>query len=211
MLKEILKKLPDDIPTLLKRRYKIIIVDDNVRNVELFEQQFQQAGYETAACYSGNQVLDVVSRENPDLVLLDIMMPNLDGYQTCKLLKEKFREKFLPIILISVKDEPESKVKGLVSGADDYLTKPYDFQELKIRVQHLLQLVQMDEDQKILFQYYQKSIGILKEIEILMESLKYAVGKIYEGKEKKTEKDREFVEEKIESILSKMKSLWKKS
>src|SRR3989338_10008543 len=96
----------------INKNYKIMIVDDNEKNVTLLEQQLTQSGYNTAVCYSGNEAIDKISEEKPDLVLLDIMMPQLDGYQTCKILKEKFLPDFLPIILLTVKDEAESKIKG---------------------------------------------------------------------------------------------------
>ncbi len=202
MLNGTSKKLPKkDI--LLKRRYKIMIVDDNERNVELLREQFNQAGYETICCSSGSEVLNTVSREKPDLVLLDIMMPNLDGYQTCGILKETYKDKFLPVILISVKDDAESKIRGLSSGADDYMIKPYDFHELKMRILNLLKIVELDEEQALLFDYYRESLQVLKEIRLLMESLSYALKKIGEGKET----DSRFAEKQISAILSKIDHL----
>lgn len=196
------KKLPKrDI--LLKRKYRIMIVDDNQRNVELLREQFKQSGYETISCSSGSEVLNAVSREKPDLVLLDIMMPNLDGYQTCGILKEQYRDKFLPVILISVKDDAESKIRGLSSGADDYMVKPYDFHELKMRILNLLKIVELDEEQVLLFEYYQQNLQLFKEIRLLMEGLSYALEKIGEGKET----DTQFAEKQISVILEKIDHL----
>jgi len=193
---------------LLKRRYKVMIVDDNRRNVELLTEQFKQSGYETVSCFSGNEVIDMVSRERPDLILLDIMMPNLDGFQTCKILKEKEKERFLPIILISVKDDPESKIKGLSSGADDYMIKPYDFQELKVRILNLLKIVELDEEQTTLFKYYEKSVSTLKEVKLLMETLSYALKKVEKGRAPEGS-DIEFAQKQISGILSRIDELEK--
>lgn len=186
-----------------------MVVDDNRRNVELLEEQFKQSGYDTVSCSSGNEVIDTVSRELPDLVLLDIMMPNLDGYQTCKILKEKETERFLPIILISVKDDAESKVKGFSSGADDYLIKPYDFQELKIRILNLLKVVELDEEQAALFEYYERSLHTLEEVKLLMESLSYALKKVGKGASG-AGSDVEFSQKQMANILNKIDDLLQK-
>lgn len=180
-----------------------MIVDDNRRNVELLTEQFAQSGYETVSCFSGNEVIDMVSRERPDLILLDIMMPNLDGFQTCKILKEKEKDRFLPIILISVKDDSESKIRGLSSGADDYMIKPYDFHELKIRILNLLKIVELDEEQATLLKYYEKSASVLKEVKLLMENLSYALKKIGKG----DKGDVEFSQKQISAILGKIDEL----
>ncbi len=181
-----------------------MIVDDNEKNVALVEQQLTQSGYKTAVCYSGTEAIDKIEEENPDLILLDVMMPSLDGYQTCKILKEKLSSKFLPIILLTVKDEAESKIKGFTEGADDYLTKPYDLQELLVHIQNMLHLVSVDQEKQELLSFFKKTKGVFHELEALLESLQYALHTI-ENSLKKENPDLIFAKKNIEKILKRIR------
>jgi len=188
----------------INKNYKIMIVDDNEKNVALVEQQLTQSGYKTAVCYSGTEAIDKIEEENPDLILLDVMMPSLDGYQTCKILKEKLSSKFLPIILLTVKDEAESKIKGFTEGADDYLTKPYDLQELLVHIQNMLHLVSVDQEKQELLSFFKKTKGVFHELEALLESLQYALHTI-ENSLKKENPDLIFAKKNIEKILKRIR------
>ncbi|HLD75293.1 MAG TPA: response regulator [Bdellovibrionota bacterium] len=190
----------------ISKNYKIMIVDDNEKNVALVEQQLSQSGYKTAICYSGNEAIDKIEEENPDLILLDVMMPNLDGYQTCKILKERLAHKFLPIILLTVKDEAESKIKGFTEGADDYLTKPYDLQELLVHVQNMLHLVEADREKQKLMDFYKKTESVFHELEALLEGLQYSLKKI-EDTVKKDNPDLAFAKNNIQKILKRIKDV----
>ena len=187
-----------------------MIVDDNEKNVALLEQQLSQSGYKTAICNSGNEAIDKIDAENPDLILLDVMMPNLDGYQTCKILKDKLSQKFLPIILLTVKDEAESKIKGFISRADDYLTKPYDLQELLVHVQNMLHLVEADREKQKLMGFYKKTESIFHELDALLEGLQYSLKKIEDTLEKTNHKnnpDLTFAKNNIQKILKRIKDI----
>jgi len=119
---------------------KILIADDNPDNVELLRKRLNSQGYETVAAFDGEEALQVVTRENPDLLILDIMMPKLDGYEVLRRLKQIDEFRDLPVILLTARKEIPDKIKGLDIGADDYITKPFNPQELLARVRSLFML-----------------------------------------------------------------------
>ncbi len=119
---------------------KILIADDNPDNVELLRKRLNSQGYDTVAAFDGEEALQAVSRENPDLLILDIMMPKLDGYEVLRRLKQIDAYRDLPVILLTARKEIPDKIKGLDIGADDYITKPFNPQELLARVRSLFML-----------------------------------------------------------------------
>ena len=119
-------------------RAKILVVDDNADNVELLTKRLVAGGYRTCEAYDGEQALEAVAREEPDLVILDVMMPKLDGFEVCRRMKSEERTRQVPVILLTAKREVPDKVRGLDTGADDYVTKPFNPQELMARVRSLL-------------------------------------------------------------------------
>jgi DNA-binding response OmpR family regulator len=114
---------------------KILIVDDEPRYVRLMEANLISDNYEVLKAYNGQQALEVVENEKPDLVLLDVMMPILDGFTTCERIR-KFST--VPIIMVTVKGEEKDRVRGLDLGADDYIVKPFSATELLARVRAVL-------------------------------------------------------------------------
>lgn len=117
---------------------KILIVDDTIDTVELLKKRLRSDGYDTAEAYDGEEGLKKVVEYNPDLIVLDVMMPKLDGYQVCQRLKADENTRYIPILMLTAKSDVESKVKGLDIGADDYLPKPFDYKELSARIRSLL-------------------------------------------------------------------------
>ncbi|MDH3329638.1 MAG: response regulator, partial [Desulfobulbaceae bacterium] len=122
----------------MEKKVKLMIVDDNVDTVELLTKRFKAQGYDIAAAYDGEQALRMVRECMPDLIVLDIMMPKIDGYEVCRQLKDDESTKHIPILMLSAKSEVPEKVKGLDTGADGYLTKPFDYNELAARVRSQL-------------------------------------------------------------------------
>ena len=114
---------------------KILIVDDEPRYVRLMEANLISDNYAVLKAYNGQQALEVVENEKPDLVLLDVMMPMLDGFTTCERIR-KFST--VPIIMVTVKGEEKDRVRGLDLGADDYIVKPFSATELLARVRAVL-------------------------------------------------------------------------
>jgi two-component system sensor histidine kinase/response regulator len=122
----------------VEKKNKILIVDDNEDTVELLKKRFRAEGYETAEAYDGEEGLKKVVDYNPDLVVLDVMMPKMDGYEVCQRLKLDENTRYIPVIMLTAKSDVASKVRGLDIGADDYLPKPFDYKELSARVRSLL-------------------------------------------------------------------------
>ncbi|MDW7773606.1 MAG: response regulator [Desulfobulbaceae bacterium] len=120
------------------RKMRLMIVDDNVDTVELLTKRFRAQGYDTVAAYDGEQALRMVREKMPDIILLDIMMPKIDGYEVCRQLKEDESTRHIPILMLTAKSQVPEKVRGLDTGADGYLTKPFDYNELAARVRSLL-------------------------------------------------------------------------
>jgi two-component system response regulator VicR len=110
---------------------KILVVDDEKAIVDILVFNLKKDGYEVLAAYDGEEALHIVFEEDPDLVLLDIMMPKLDGFQVCRKIREKMNT---PIIMLTARAEEVDKVLGLELGADDYVTKPFGVRELMARV-----------------------------------------------------------------------------
>ncbi len=117
---------------------KILIVDDTVDTVELLSKRFRADGYETVEAFDGEEALAKVTASRPDLVVLDVMMPKLDGFEVCQRIKQDPATRGVPVLLLTAKAEIPDKVHGFDIGADDYITKPFDYKELAARVRSLL-------------------------------------------------------------------------
>ncbi len=124
----------------------ILIVDDEPTITSALNYYFVQAGYKTILAHTGHEALEKIAL-NPDLVVLDIMLPDIDGYQICQHIREQSR--YTPILMLTAKDTLQEKVIGLDLGADAYLTKPYNPQELLAQVRALLRLVKQQERSKL--------------------------------------------------------------
>ena len=119
---------------------KILIVDDYPANVKLLERNLRVAGYDTVSAQDGEEALQRVETEQPDLILLDIMLPKIDGFDVCRRLRASEATAVIPIIMITALKETEDRIRGLEAGADDFISKPFDRGELLARVKSLLQI-----------------------------------------------------------------------
>ncbi len=119
---------------------RILVVDDIQTNVMLLEERLKAEYFEVLTASNGQKALDVVASMQVDLILLDIMMPGIDGFETCARLKQDPRSEHIPIILVTALDQPSDCIKGLQAGADDFLTKPINDFQLITRVKNLLRL-----------------------------------------------------------------------
>ncbi|MEO5903226.1 MAG: diguanylate cyclase [Gemmatimonadaceae bacterium] len=125
---------------------KILVVDDHEDNVEVLRARLESRGYDVEGAMSGQEALDTVSRWRPDLVLLDVMMPDMDGLEVVRRLKADPQLPFIPVIMQTALDSTERMVAGLEAGADDYVTKPINFAELEARVRSLLRIKKLQQD-----------------------------------------------------------------
>jgi putative two-component system response regulator len=124
----------------LEEKKKILVVDDEDRNLRLMEAFLIPLGYEVSFAHDGEEAIEAVRSQRPDLLLLDIMMPKMDGYEVARQLKADDATKIIPIVMVTALTEVESRVKALAVGADDFLSKPIDRTEVRARVASLLKV-----------------------------------------------------------------------
>jgi DNA-binding response OmpR family regulator len=122
------------------RRSTILIVDDEPFNVDYLEQELADLGYDTSSATNGQEALDKVAADAPDLILLDVMMPVMDGFTVCRLLKDQEETRLIPIVIMTALDAKADRITGIQAGADDFLTKPVDEEELVARIETALKL-----------------------------------------------------------------------
>ena len=127
-------------------KYKILVVDDHEDNIELLRARLEARGYEVYGANDGQAALEQVEHVCPDLILLDVMMPKMDGMEVVRRLKTNKNLPFIPVIMQTALDSTENKVEGLDAGADDYITKPINFAELEARVNSLLRIKALQSD-----------------------------------------------------------------
>ena len=129
------------------QRDRIMIVDDSPQNVQLLEAYLVAAGYEVIPAYDGAEALQKLDGEDrPDLIVLDVMMPGLNGYQVCEEIKNRHSTQRIPVMMLTALSEIDDKVKGFEAGADEFLSKPVDKLELLLRVKSLLRTKHLNED-----------------------------------------------------------------
>ena len=122
------------------RKHLILVVDDQPQNVKLLHQVLTMSGYDVTTAASGQEALAKVSAENPDMVLLDVVMPQMSGYEVCRRLRAERATELLPVVMVTALDPLEERVKGIEAGADDFLSKPINQAELLARVKSLLRI-----------------------------------------------------------------------
>lgn len=142
----------------------IYIVDDEEKNLLLMERALSQYSYNILKFRNGKEVISSLEKVFPDLVLLDVMMPEMDGYKVCSAIKNNEKTKFIPVILVTGLDELRDKIRGLEAGADEFISKPFHPMELKARVKSLLRI-------KILHDELEEKNRLLRNEKIHLEQL----------------------------------------
>ncbi|MBQ9737987.1 MAG: phosphate regulon transcriptional regulator PhoB [Alphaproteobacteria bacterium] len=127
---------------------KIMIVEDEAALVTLLKYNLEKQGYETISVMDGKEVMNTAMTEKPDLILLDWMLPNVQGIDLCRDMRKSYELRNIPIIMLTARGEEADKVRGLSYGADDYMTKPYSIPELMARIVALLRRVQPEQRQE---------------------------------------------------------------
>ncbi len=124
----------------------ILIVDDNEASARLLERMLGRDGHRVRFARDGAEALVMVERENPDLVLLDVMMPTLDGFETCRRLKSNPETRLVPVVLVTALNDRRDRIRGLEVGADDFLSKPVNAAELTARMRSLLRIKRFTDE-----------------------------------------------------------------
>lgn len=127
--------------------FHILVVDDNKNTRRLMQAVLTNAGYSVSTAENGEAALEIMDKELVDLVVLDIMMPKMDGYEFTKLLREEDNE--LPILMVSAKQLPEDRRRGFIVGTDDYMTKPVDEEEMLLRIRALLRRAKIASEHRL--------------------------------------------------------------
>jgi two-component system alkaline phosphatase synthesis response regulator PhoP len=140
------------------RRPVVLVVDDNQQNLELIQAYLEDVDCRTAAAHDGIEALEVVAKEKPDLVLLDVMMPKMSGFEVCRRLKNNPETSHIPVIMVTALNEFGDIERGIDSGTDDFVSKPINRLELLTRVRTMLKL-------KHLTDRLQRTLAYLSEIE----------------------------------------------
>lgn len=157
---------------VLEKRYdvhprmpsRILAVDDEPTNLEVLQNQLRLDGYEVIVASSGEEAMAIINSNAPDLVILDVMMPKMSGYQVCEEIRKSFSIHELPILLITARNQITDLLKGFDAGANDYLTKPFEFRELSARARNLL-LVKHASREKENLTALEKELSIARDIQ----------------------------------------------
>lgn len=125
---------------------RVLIVDDNIQNLALLEAHLSSQGYKVIKARNGVEALEKVRSESIDLVILDIMMPGMDGYEVCRKIKEDEETRIIPVVMVTALQEVKDRIEGIEAGADDFISKPYNKLELFTRVKSLLKVKRLNEE-----------------------------------------------------------------
>lgn len=128
----------DSIRPVTPAEKRILICDDDPAILRVLQVNLEVEGYETLLAHHGEEALEIANAEKPDLIILDIMMPRLDGYQTCERLKSSDETRHIPVVFLSAKAQASDIEKGKAYGVEDYLTKPFDPDTLVETIERLL-------------------------------------------------------------------------
>ena len=198
---------------------KILVVDDQPINVQLLKRKLEREGLEVIAAYTGLEAITLVNEENPDLILLDVMMPDMDGIEVCQRLQSREETRSIPVIFITARTTKESKLEGLGVGAVDYITKPIDLDETLARVQTQLRFVAVNRQMVDLQRRLEESrraatIGAITQgiAHNLNNLLGVVIGyldliKVYHDKPDHVKRNAAHVEDAVQRIVSIIKQL----
>ena len=165
----------------------ILIVDDTPKNIQVLGSLLKDKNYNLSIATSGEQALSALSNINPDLILMDVMMPGLDGYETCKKIKENSDLQNIPLIFLTAKGETEDIVKGFQVGGADYVQKPFQAEELLARIQTHLEMKKMRDHLDVLVEERTTALKeALSEVELMKLEIVRRLGRAAEYRDNET-------------------------
>ena len=154
---------------------KILIVDDEEKNIRLLKAMLMSEKYQLFEAFSGEQALNIVPAVSPDLIMLDVMMPGINGFDVCRKLKRADETKTIPIVMVTALSEKEHRIKALEAGADDFLSKPVDRTELMVRVKSLLRIKTYHDELRASNKEIAEQNEKLRELEKTKEGLTHMI------------------------------------
>ncbi len=149
----------------MEKNHKILVVDDIKVNVDLLKMRLEKEGYGVTCAYNGAEALQLLSNEKPDMIISDVIMPELDGFELCRKIKQNESTRNIPVVLITSLSSTEDKVNGLEAGCDDFLSKPINDIELTARVRSLLRLKDYTDELAIKNITFQKEIRLAGKVQ----------------------------------------------
>jgi len=171
----------------MARRFSILIVDDAPKNIQVVANILGDEKYGISYATNGKQALGLIEENNFDMVLLDVMMPEMDGYEVCREIKKNNLHNDMPVIFITAKTDKESLVEAFDAGGQDYITKPFNSSELVVRVETHLRLKAFEDSQKVVIDNALAELNILnKEIIETQKEVIFTMGSIGETRSKET-------------------------
>jgi DNA-binding response OmpR family regulator len=141
---------------------RILIIEDDKHISKLVNYNLEKAGYDSTVVEDGEDALDILSKQGVDLIILDIMLPKMDGFEVCRIIKQESKFKNIPIIMLTAKGEEVDRIVGLELGADDYVVKPFSPRELVLRVKAILKRGKIEESPKDIIQRGNLIINVSK-------------------------------------------------
>jgi putative two-component system response regulator len=164
------------------KKHKILIVDDEEMNIKYLSAVLKSYGYAFETAKNGIEALQKTKEFSPDLILLDIMMPGMDGYETCRRLKENPLSHHIPVVMVTALTDRDAKIKGLDTGASDFVTKPIDRRELMVRTKNLLKIKEFEDFLKNHNKILEEEVGKkTEELNKAFQFLGHAYKKVKEG------------------------------
>ncbi len=149
----------------MEKKHKILVVDDIKVNVDLLRMRLGKEGYEVSCAYNGLEALELVKKQKPDMIISDVIMPELDGFELCRKIKNNDITRNIPVVLITSLSSTEDKVNGLEAGCDDFLSKPINDIELTARVRSLLRLKDYTDELAVKNIAFQKEIRLASKVQ----------------------------------------------
>ncbi|MBI1330979.1 MAG: PleD family two-component system response regulator [Alphaproteobacteria bacterium] len=148
---------------------RVLVVDDILSNVKLLEAKLSAEYFEVVTAFNGLEALEKVEESEPDIILLDVMMPGMDGFEVCRRIKQNPKTAHVPVVMVTALDQPSDRVAGLEAGADDFLTKPVDDAALFARVRSLVRLKMMTDELRMR-ETTGQNMGLVDPAETLIEA-----------------------------------------